>query len=146
MNKRSTISYDYIRGLIEGEGSFTFSSTGKRKVPAFAIRMHVRDKKLIEEIKNVLKLKNKIYEYDYQKNDGYKRGPQALLVVREFGQLKNIIIPFFYKKLYGNKADQFEQWIEKIGKDPLVSDGFKFLHMLYKSGFYDKEESIKMFE
>jgi len=108
------LSYEYIRGLTEGEGTFTFSTSHKlrRKVPAFALRMHVRDKGLLEIVRDSMGLKNKIYEYDYKRNDGYKRGPQAILIVREFGQLKNIIVPFFYKRLKGNKGKQFNDWLE----------------------------------
>ena len=134
------LSYEYIRGLTEGEGTFTFSTSHKlrRKVPAFALRMHVRDKGLLEIVRDSMGLKNKIYEYDYKRNDGYKRGPQAILIVREFGQLKNIIVPFFYKRLKGNKGKQFNDWLEKIGADPEVPETFKFIYKIYKAGFYDK--------
>lgn len=138
--KSVEISYEYIRGLTEGEGTFTFSTNRKFgiKVPAFAIKMHARDKKLLEGVRDKLGLTNRIYQYDHQRNDGHKRDPQAMLIVREFGQLKNIIVPFFYKKLYGNKAAQFQAWLERIGSDPEVSDHFKFIYRIYKSGFYDK--------
>ncbi len=138
--KGSEISYEYIRGLVEGEGTFTFSTNKKIgiRVPAFAIKMHVRDKKLLEAIRDKLGLTNKVYQYDHQRNDGHKRGAQAMLIVREFGQLKNIIVPFFYRKLRGNKAIQFHNWLENIGSDPMVSEHFKFIYKLYISGFYDK--------
>ncbi len=136
------LPYDYIRGVVEGEGAFTFSSNRKlkRKVPAFSIKMHVRDWKLLEEIRDTLNLKNKVYVYNHQKNDGSVRGPQAMLIVREFGQLKNIIVPFFYKKLRGNKGKQFEEWLERIGTDPEVPDSFRFIYKIYKAGFYDKNQ------
>ncbi len=145
MNKRESISYDYIRGLTDGEGSFTFSTNTKerRKTPSFCISMHIRDKKLLTKVRDTLGLRNRIYEYHYKGKDGYNRGPRAILIVREFGALKNIIIPLFYKNLYGNKSDQFEDWIEKIGNDPIVPEQFKFLHQLYKSGFYEKENKYQ---
>lgn len=137
------LSYEYIRGLVDGEGTFTFSTTMtngiKRKIPVFSIKMHVRDKMLIEMIKNTLKLKNKVYVYNHQKKDGYMRGPQAMLIVREIGALKNIVIPLFYKKLKGNKGKQFNEWIEIIGNDPDVPRSYKFIYFLYKSGFYDQK-------
>ena len=55
--------------------------------------MHERDKKLLEMVRDRLRLKNKVYVYDHQKKDGSIRGPQAMLIVREVGALKNIIIP-----------------------------------------------------
>ncbi|MBI2628219.1 MAG: LAGLIDADG family homing endonuclease [Candidatus Niyogibacteria bacterium] len=141
------LSYDYIRGLIEGEGTFTFDTRKqqngtKLKIPTFALSMHIRDEDLIEAVRDTLRLKNKIYIYDHQKKDGYHRGPKAILIVREFPQLKNIIVPFFYKKLKGNKGRQFISWLEKIGTDPDVSKLFKLIYRLYKAGYYDKNQKF----
>ncbi len=145
------ISNEYIRGLVEGEGSFTFSTTRKRvdgtryKLPAFVISLHIRDKYLLEMIRDKIGLKNKIYYrvprvaiQNAKSGKKYLSERQAILVVRDFQQLKNNIIPFFYKKLYGHKGIQFMEWLEKIGSDPGVSDRFKSLYRLYKWGIYDK--------
>lgn len=144
------ISNEYIRGLVEGEGSFTFSTTRKRadgtryKLPAFAISLNIRDKKILEGIRDKLGLKAKIYYRAPEINiinaktgKSYLSGRQAILVIRDFEQLKDVIIPFFYKKLKGYKGVQFIQWLEKIGSDPGVSDRFKSLYRLYKWGMYD---------
>jgi hypothetical protein len=135
------ISYEYIRGLVEGEGCFTFSPNkiSNSTIPAFSIRMHIRDKKLIGMVRDRLKLRNKIYEYYYPGNDGAKRGATITLIVREIGNIKNVIVPLFYKKLIGNKADSFEKWLDKIGSDPLVPSGYKFIYKLYVGGFYDND-------
>ncbi|MDO8664658.1 MAG: LAGLIDADG family homing endonuclease [Candidatus Liptonbacteria bacterium] len=134
------LSYEFIRGFVESKGTFTFSSNNKirRKIPAFAIKTSVRNRDLLEKIKDSMGLENRIYEYNHQRNDGYKRSPQAMLIVREFGQLKNIVVPFFYKKLKGDKGKQFEQWLEKIGSDPEIPKTFRFIYKIYKAGFYDK--------
>ena len=139
------LSPDYIRGLIDGEGCFTFFTNLKLgiKMPAFVLRMHARDKELIESVKYSLGLRNKIYEYHYPydypaKRNRVNRGPQAVLIVREMDQLKNIIVPFFYKRLYGHKGKQFLEWVEKIGSDSEVPERFKFIHKLYKIGYYEK--------
>lgn len=136
------ISWDYIRGLIDGEGCFTFSKSGKWKVPAFILRMNSRDRDLIIMIKNELGLKSKIYEYDYQKNDGSIRDGQSILIVREFPQIKNVIVPFFYKKLIGHKRKQFEKWINEIGSDPDISDRFKLIYRMCIAGFYDRHNKF----
>lgn len=139
-----TISYEYIRGLVEGEGCFTFYPGWKKKngikikIPAFVIAMHERDLKLFLMIKNALGLRNRIYFRKPSIKDGYKRGNTVVLVVREFDQLKDIIIPFFYKKLKGYKGAQFMEWMEKIGTDPNISNRYKSLYRLYKWGIYDK--------
>jgi len=140
------LSSEYIRGLVDGEGCFSFSTTTstymgktfKRKVPAFILQMHARDRCLIEAVIKHLGLKNEIYIYPPYSKDGAKRGWSVRLIVREFGQLKDIIIPFFYKKLKGHKGDQFIEWLEKIGSEPDVSSRFKSLYRLYKWGMYDK--------
>lgn len=134
------ISYDFIRGYIESRGSFTFSSNKKlyRKVPAFAVKTGLENRELLEKIKKMIGLKNRIYIYSHQNKDGYKRKPQAMLIVREFGQLKNIIVPFFYKRLRGSRGKQFNDWLNKVGNDPQVPESYKFIYKIYKAGFYDK--------
>jgi len=140
MTQRTDINWDYIRGLVEGEGCFTFSPVGyKQRIPSFQLRMHVRDKFLLEKIRDFLGLKNKVYTYHYPGKDNAKRGPQVVLIVREFGSLKNIIIPLFYENLIGHKSIQFNEWLEKIGNDPNVPKSYKLLYRLHKSGFYSRD-------
>lgn len=136
------ISYEYIRGLIDGEGCFTFCSAqnpngGKIKIPAFILRMSIRDIGLIEAVRDALDLKNKVHTYSYQGKDGAKRQPQAVLIVRDFGSLKNTIIPLFLNKLHGYKSLQFIQWIENMESDPLVPRDYKLLAKLYKNGYFE---------
>jgi len=138
------LSYEYIRGLVEGEGCFTFCSIGwrgesKKKIPAFVISMSVRDKDLLASVKETLGLRNIVYEYGpRRKSDGYDRSGMATIIVRDLGQLKNIIVPLFYKKLAGNKGKQFEDWISRIGDDPDVPSPYKLITRMHKFGFYDK--------
>jgi len=150
--RNTEISYEYIRGVAEREGCFTFSTntrflkdgtTIKRSVPAFSIGMHERDCPLLEKIRDRLKLKNKVYIYDQTRKDGFNRGRKAFLIVREFISLKNIIVPLFYKKLHGNKKRQFESWIDRIGSDPSVSERFKFIYSLHQYGHYDKNSKFE---
>lgn len=134
------ITYEYIRGLIEGGASFTFSpnKTNGTMMPSFAIKMHERDKMLLTIVRDKLKLNNKIYEYNYPGKDGSNRGPTVTLIVREVGNLKNIIVPLCYKKLVGNKALQFERWINIIGSDPKITKSYRFINFLYVGGYYEK--------
>ena len=136
-SERLKISNDYLRGLVEGGGSFTFTTSNKRKVPAFSIQMNVRDKELLMALCNRLNLPNEVYEYPPYLKDDYKRGPSARLIVREYESLRDKIIPFFYKKLMGNKGRKFNEWLEKMGSDPKVSKKFKTLYQLHKDGYYD---------
>ena len=142
------ISYEYIRGLVEGEGCFTFCPTHKRlsgdyaKVPEFIIAMNERDRYLLIAVRDKLGLNSRIYSRKAWNGDGIKRGPSAVLMVRDFRQLKDIIIPFFYKKLKGHKGKQFMAWLERIGNDPMITDRFKSLYNLYKLGMYDKHPNF----
>ena len=147
------ISYEYIRGLVDGEGSFTFctrpgllkvgGSTFKPRIPAFILSMNSRDRDLIISIRNKLGLKNRVYTYRstplHSFNKSYIRGSKSILIVREFPNLKNVIIPVFYRKLRGYKGIQFKAWLELIGTDPAVPSLYKLLYRLHKSGFYKKD-------
>jgi len=143
---KNHLSYEYIRGLAEGEGCFTFYSGWKKpngrkyKMPGFALAMNERDLELLKLVKDGLGLRNRIYfrGTGYIGKNGKSTGKVAVLVVREFDQLKDIIIPFFYKKLVGYKGVQFMDWLEKIGTNPDVSNRYKSLYRLYKWGMYDK--------
>lgn len=138
------ISYEYIRGLSEGEGCFTFCSVGyrkgpKKKLPAFILSMSKRDEELIRNVRNTLNLKSTVYSYPPRKyKDGYRRHGMVILIVRRFGDIKNRIVPLFYRKLNGYKAKQFEEWIKKIETDPSVHEMYKLIPKLYKNGFYEK--------
>ncbi|HEY4525865.1 MAG TPA: LAGLIDADG family homing endonuclease [Candidatus Paceibacterota bacterium] len=146
------LSSDYIRGLIEGEGCFTFHTTnrgmgrspGKTKLPAFVLAMSTQDNHLVELVKQSLGLKNKVHSYPPRsRSDGYTRQGMSILVVRDFPQLKNIIVPFFHKSLRGNKAIQFRRWIQQIGSDPSVPEAYKLLELWSRDGgFYDKGNKI----
>lgn len=132
------LTKDFIAGLIVGEGTFCFTTTGNklfeetRKIPTFQLRMHVRDKKLVTAVRDMMNLKeNKIYEYTHN-NRHY-----AMLIIRNIGDIKNIIIPFFYKNLKGYKRKQFYQWLEDFNKLE-VAECYKFIYRLYKNGYYDK--------
>ena len=137
------ITYEYIRGLIEGEGCFTFCRVGlpgsKKKVPTFSISMHIRDKNLMQLLKEKLKLHNKIYEHKPKPRiNRFNKGAMCFLIIRDMGQLKNIVIPLFYKKLIGYKRKQFDEWLEKIGTDPDISEHYRFLYKLHKWGYYER--------
>ncbi len=143
------ISDDYVLGIIEGGGNFTFSTTkyvsrksGEvfiKKIPAFMLQMHERDEELVRSVRDHLKLGNKIYAVRkpaiISNGKSYKRGNSAILSVREIGALKNIIMPFFAKRLIGYRGKQFREWIEIIGKDNAVPESYKIIYRLYVARF-----------
>jgi len=148
------LSYEYIRGLVEGEGCFTFCSQSlkrdykgrtvlRTKIPAFTLSMSQRDNELLGCVKETLGLRNKIYSYPPRIDKfSHNRKGMSLLIIRDVGQLKNVIVPLFYKKLNGNKAKQFENWLENIGLDPDVPKQYKLIHKLYKFGYFDRNQKF----
>jgi len=137
--EQTEMSPNHIVWLINSYGSFGFTSSGlyRNKIPTFQLKMTISKTRFLEQIRDYLGLKNKIYKYHYQDKGKSKREPQTTLIVRDFKQLKDIIIPFFYKKLTGYRRARFIKWLERIGSDPNVSDRFKSLYRLYKLGVYD---------
>lgn len=98
---------EYIRGLFEGEGTFTNDRRRDgTRTPAVTLKMHHRDKELIEGIRDYFDIKNKVYEYTHNGRH------QAMLIIREMPTLKNKIVPFFRNQLLGNKGMQFEEWLK----------------------------------
>jgi len=98
--------------------------------------MHERDAELLETVREHLNIGKKLYHFQPWRKDGHNRGGTARLMIRDFGTLKNVIIPLFYDKLVGNKAIQLEEWLEKIGNDPAVPESYRLLYRLHKSGYY----------
>ena len=145
MIEKEPLSYEYIRGLIEVRGSFTFSTKTRRlsngevkrsKIPAFIIKMHEKDEALLLRVRNTLDLPNKVYNYQQSTKDGYNRSRKTFLIVREIGSLKNIIIPLLYNRLIGYKRVQFDEWLEKIRSDSMVPENYDILYRLHENGYY----------
>jgi len=137
------LSDEYVRGLVEGEGCFTFDTRTKNeeriKIPTFAIGMHERDEELLRLVRISMKLKrinsNSIYVEGPYKKDGANRGKTAKLIVRDYESLLKVIVPFFYGKLHGYKGIQFREWIEKIGNKN-VPYPYRRIYDLHKRGFF----------
>ncbi len=137
------LSKEFILGLIQAQGSFTFCSvpaetaagTIKMKVPAFILSMTHADQELLVEVGGSLGLKNKVYAYPSKRAPG-----SAVLIVRDLGQLKNVIVPLLHRRLMGEKKAQFEEWLSGMGSDPDVPERFRIVpDLAKKGGFYDRQ-------
>lgn len=144
--RRLTVSNEYLRGVVEGEGCFTLCKHGNIKVPTFALQMHERDKELLLTLSSRLRLHRLLYEIEANSRGGIERGPAVRIMVRDALTIKNILIPFFYKKLHGHKGQQFEKWVAQMGSDTAISKSFKEIHALYVSGYYDTNPEEKFWE
>jgi hypothetical protein len=144
--KQKNLTYDHIRGLIDGGGCFTFhtvpNSRGnivkKAKIPAFVLIMHERNAPLMGAIKDFLNIDKDLYHYGPRRKDGYNRGGIIKLSVRDLGTLKNTIIPLFYNNLIGYKNQQFEAWLNKMGTDPDVPEQYRLLYRLHRTGYFER--------
>jgi uncharacterized secreted protein with C-terminal beta-propeller domain len=134
------ISDDFIRGLAQGQSSFTFqprkSGGKKQNIPVFVIKMGEEDLELLEGVRIYLGMHNKIYIVNPYLKDGKNRKPKTMLMIRDVGTLKNRIMPMFAGKLIGNKAVQFKSWIKRIEEDPNVAENYKILSRLYSCGYW----------
>lgn len=121
---------DFIAGLIVGEGSFywTKNKTTGEKTPAFSLRMHVRDKELVEMVRYTLTYKEKVYEYQHAGRH------YVMLIVRNPGDLKNKVIPLIYPRLLGYKKQQFVEWFKQFS-DIDVPENYRFIFNVFKRKF-----------
>jgi len=132
------LTHDYIRGLINGQGCFTFHTVPNRllggvvkkvRIPAFILTTHDGEDDSMTAIRKCLNIEKEPYRTS---RSVFK------LVIRDLGTLKNIIIPVCYNRLIGYKKQQFETWLNKMGTDPDVPDQYKLLYRLYKRGYFDQ--------
>ena len=107
MQQTDLPSFDFIAGLIAGEGSFMWIKQNGTEVPVFQLKMHATERPLFELLKTKLGLREKIYEYTHQERH------YVLLLIRKRSVIENIIIPTFDQRLFGNKRIQFEAWKKK---------------------------------
>ena len=111
------------------------------KIPAFSVSANVRDQALINKIAKALRLEDMVYDHSGSRSDGIKRSDKSTLAVRRLSSLKDCVVPFFYNKLSGYKAIQFQEWLENIGRDPDVRESYKLIYRLYKSGYWNRKEN-----
>ena len=105
----SRISDDYILGLIEGESHFGADTRRDGlKVPQFVLKMHFRDKEMIEAVRDYFNIHNLVYEYRHQGRHS------AMLIIRDLPTLKNKIVPLCKNRLLGFKGTQFDWWLKKF--------------------------------
>ena len=108
------LSADYITGLVDGEGSFTFyirdpkdNSYRKRRVkaePRFYLKLVEKDKRILYQLKNYFGCGNVYFQKDKRPN--HQNCYRYEVASRK--DLDEIIIPFFKKnklKFYSKQND-----------------------------------------
>ena len=124
--KPELLSLDFIAGLIVGEGTFYWTTVKKtnKKIPVFALRMHIRDFELLTNVKYSLGVQEKVYEYQH----GGRH--YSFLILRSYASIRKIIKDI-YPRLTGYKKLQFLKWFKGF-KD---SDRFESIYYIFKSIF-----------
>ncbi|MDO8655488.1 MAG: LAGLIDADG family homing endonuclease [bacterium] len=136
------LNFDYIVGLVDGEGSFTayvrlpeLKKEVKRRAkaePRFYLKLIEKDKEILYELKKFFRCGNVYLQKDRRKNhqNCYR------YEVANRSDLQNIIIPFFKKhplKLVSKKKDFqiFCELMKRIKRgDHLTKSGLSALYRL----------------
>ncbi len=118
VNRKTSISDDYISGFTDGEGCFGLSvrrdvrhERASKAVyyswkAIFAISLRADDFKILEEFKK----RFEVGEISFTKNNKSVR-----YQVTDLFELQDTIIPFFRKnKLFGKKKRDFKLWAEAV--------------------------------
>src|SRR3989338_7328460 len=122
------LSKDFIAGLVVGEGTFYWTkSVDNKKIPVFALRMHVRDFDLLINVKYSLDLKEKVYEYTHNSRH------YAFLIIRNFESMKKVIEEM-YPRLTGYKKIQFVEWFNCF-EDKHLDERYKTIYRIFKFKF-----------
>lgn len=131
------LSKDWAYGFLSSSGRLGFYCNSKKeKIPSFIVKTGPEKHAMLILAAKIIGLRNKIYFYKYKQ--GKKNYFQALLIVRDVGQLKNIIIPIFLKLMFVAKQVNLEDWMEEIIKNKAIPERYKVLYRIYRSRFYSK--------
>lgn len=109
----------YITGLVDGEGSFTYSKNTNGKVyPYFAIKLNIADLPLLEKVREFFGGMGTIYKSPprtYRLNDStYTSGAMANLKIFRKDELLKLVWHFLEYPLEGKKAAAFQVWKEIV--------------------------------
>lgn len=114
MNKKAL--YNKIAGFVDGEGSFNIVKPKNHSLSfSFSICLSEKDEDLLRMIKKVLECGN-IYRIKERTRIGlYTARPQWMLIVRNFKDIYDKIIPFFDRyTLMSKKRIAYEIWKQAI--------------------------------
>ena len=95
---------NYITGLINGEGIFTYTTMGGNVYPYFAVKGSTADTVLLEKVRQFFGGAGAIY----------KTRSTTLLKVFRMGELMKLVWHFGDYPLEGKKAASFKVWKEMV--------------------------------
>ena len=126
-------SKEWAAGVLVAAGTLTFSTSKKELLPAFVAKLGAEKRGLLIAAVAGLGLKNKVYLHKPRKQGSR---PEAILTIRDLGQLKNKILPVLHSGLFVGKHTMLQDWLWKIENDERVPNRYKILHKLYQGPIY----------
>lgn len=100
---RGTLAPDYVTGLVEGAGSFTYSRSSKQLALYFGLKLPMEDRALLEQLQAFFGV-GRIYE----------TGRSAYYRVTRHEELPRIVAHFESSPLRSRKRAVFELWKQMV--------------------------------
>jgi hypothetical protein len=100
---RGTLAAEYVTGLVEAAGSFTYSRSSKQLAVYFALKLPLADRALLEDLQAFFGV-GRIYE----------TGNSAYYRVTRHQDLPAIVAHFRRHPLRSRKRTVFETWTEMV--------------------------------
>jgi len=100
---RETLEAEYVTGLVEGAGSFTFSRSSKQLALYFGLKLPLADRSLLEDLQTFFGV-GRIYE----------TGASAYYRVTRHQDLPRVVEHFERYPLRSRKQAAFELWKQMV--------------------------------
>src|SRR3972149_758438 len=115
----------YITGLVDGEGTFTFSRSGNHMALYFGLKLTAQDKSTLELVREFFNGIGQIYHAKAYSSNGGKTKTAFYFRVTRISDLSKIVNHFDNYPLKSTKNEQFKIWKEMV---VVKNNNFKKLH------------------
>ena len=106
----------YITGIVEGEGTFTYSHSGNHLALYFAVKLTATDRRVLESIQKFFGGIGKIYmvKPSYGRKNSGRTKTSCYYRVTRISELPYIVSHFERFPFVGNKRKSFAIWREMV--------------------------------
>lgn len=121
--KRPLIKKEWLLGFIEGDGYFRISfeinkrmKFGIRFIPSFSIKLHERDKAIIEQIRDLIGFGSvRPVSKKYSREKGSRTSDQIIYQCRGVSQCSKLQTFFEDMTFHTSKGREYKLWSEALG-------------------------------
>ena len=113
-SRETIISPWYVTGLVDGDGTFTFSRSGNNMALYFGLKLTAQDKKVLELIQEFFGGIGRIYHVKARSNSSSNTKTATYFRVVRIDDLLLIIDHFDNYPLNSKKNEQFKIWKEMV--------------------------------